>query len=115
MFTIMAVFTLVVIVDLFLIFPQEKRGDSIFPPYMAELFLCSKCQDIFQNKKIKANLFPDSSTPPTLGARQLLEGQGTSLFLLRLSWLFFIYLIAKSISFLQQKDESSKIFPTHNV
>ena len=64
MFTIMAVFTLVVIVDLFLLFPQEKRGDSIFPPYMAELFLCSKCQDIFQNKKIKANLFPDSSTPP---------------------------------------------------
>ena len=86
MFTIIAVFTPVVIVDLFLLFPQEKSGDSIFPPYMAELFLCSKCQDIFQNifqnKKIKANLFPDSSTPPTLGARQLLEGQGTSLFLL---------------------------------
>ena len=34
---------------------------------------------------------------------------------LRLSWLYLIYLIAKCISFLQKKDESSKIFLNHNV
>ena len=39
--------TLVMIVDLLLLFPLEKWGDSIFPPYMAELFLCSKFQHIF--------------------------------------------------------------------
>ena len=49
MFTMIAVFTVVVIVDLFLLSPLERWGDSIFPPYMAELFLCSKCEQIFQN------------------------------------------------------------------
>ena len=52
--------TLVMIVDLLLIFPLEKWGDSIFPPYMAELFLCSKFQhifqNIFQNRKNKSKL-----------------------------------------------------------
>ena len=72
---------------------------------------------------IKAKLFPDSSTPLTLGARQLLLRSKNELFSpffpdcsviakslahLRLSWLYLIYLIAKCISFLQKKDESSK-------
>ena len=26
--------------DLLLLLPQEKRGESVFPPYMADLFLC---------------------------------------------------------------------------
>ena len=34
---------------------------------------------------------------------------------LRLSWLYLIYLIKKCISFLQEKDEFSKVFLTHNV
>ena len=29
--------------DLLLLLPQEKRGDSVFPPYMADLFLYWKC------------------------------------------------------------------------
>ena len=79
---------------------------------------------------IKAKLFPDSSTPLTLGARQLLLRSKNELFSpffpdcsviakslahLRLSWLYLIYLIAKCISFLQKKDESSKIFLNHNA
>ena len=31
-------------------------------------------------RKEKANLFPDSSTPPMLGARQILKGQRASFF-----------------------------------
>ena len=41
MFTMIAVFTPVMKVsDLLLLLPQEKRGDSVFHPYMADLFLC---------------------------------------------------------------------------
>ena len=34
-----AVFTLVMIVGFSLIFPQERQGDSNFPPYMTDLIL----------------------------------------------------------------------------
>ena len=36
-------FSLVMIVGWLSLFPQKKRGDSIFPPYMADVFLCGKC------------------------------------------------------------------------
>ena len=36
-------FSLVMIVGWLSLFPQKKRGDYIFPPYMADVFLCGKC------------------------------------------------------------------------
>ena len=133
MFTMIAVFTLVMIVDLLLLFPLEKWGDSIFPPYMAELFLCSKFQhifqNIFQNRKNKSKLisrFFNSSHVGSEATPGRSRNEPFSPFFLdcsviskisahlRLSWFFSIYLIAKSVSFLQHRDESSKIFLTHN-
>ena len=65
-------------------------------------------------------MFPDFSTPPTFGAKQILEGQITRFFFpiffpaysvivkisahLRLLWRYLIYLTAKSISFLHKRD-----------
>ena len=43
MFTMIAVFTPVMKVDLPWLFPPEKRGESVFLPYMAALFLFWKC------------------------------------------------------------------------
>ena len=40
MFTMIAVFTPVMKVDLPWLLPPEKRGESVFLPYMADLFLC---------------------------------------------------------------------------
>ena len=43
MFAMIAVFALVMIVGWSSLFLLEKRGDSTFPPYMADVFLCWKC------------------------------------------------------------------------